>query len=164
MTAANFKLPSILKVSILTIVSSMFLSSCEVKDIELVEVEDVKIEKVEGGKIDGVITVMLRNPNGFPVTIKSGDFTIWAGKTEMGTAQLNESFKINSNSTESYPIKLKGDVGGVLTGGLAGLIGMFTGEDPKLVLKGEIKARSFLITRTVPVELATDLNLSSFLK
>lgn len=164
MQASNFQLPSFIKVSIVTIVSAILLSSCEVKDIELVEVEDVKIEKVTGGKIDGVITVKLNNPNGFPVTIKSGDFAIWAGKTEMGTAQLDESFKISANSNESYPIKLKGDVNGVLAGGISGLIGMFTGDDPKLVLKGDIKARSFLITRTVPVELETDLNLSSFFK
>ena len=140
----------------------LFILGCEFKDIELQTVDDVKIESLNKGNIKGTITLTLNNPNGFAVTVKEADFKIMLEKTEMGTANLSESFKIKANSTESYPVKLKGDVSGAMTGGLAGIVGMLLGKDPKVTLVGEIRARSFLISKTIPVEFETELPISSF--
>lgn len=138
----------------------LLLSSCEFKDIELKEVQNVEVASINKNEIEGVVSVVLNNPNGFSVTIKEADFIILAGDVEIGSAQLNESFKIAANSEESYPIKLRGDASKALSGGISAVVGMLFGKEPKILLKGDIKARSFIFTKTVPVELETDIKLS----
>jgi LEA14-like dessication related protein len=139
---------------------SVLLSSCEFKDIELREFQDVEVSQIDKGKIEGTITVLLNNPNSFGVTVKEADFTIFAGKTEIGTAHLGQALKIEANEEKSYPVKLEGDAKDVLSGGISAVVGMLFGNDPKVVLKGEIKAKSFLISRTIPIEMETDLKMS----
>jgi LEA14-like dessication related protein len=139
---------------------SILISGCEIKDIELREVQDVDISSFDKGKIDGKITVLLNNPNSFGVTVKDADFVIFAGKTQVGTANLKHSFKIDANEEKAYPIELSGDASDALSGGISAVVGMLFGKDPKLVLKGNIKAKGLFITRTIPVELETDLKMS----
>jgi len=139
---------------------SVLLSSCEIKDIELKEVQDVEVSTIDKGKIEGAITVLLNNPNSFGVTVKEVDFTIYAGKTEVGTAHLRQSFKIEANQEKLYPVRLEGEAKDALSGGLSAFVGMLFGKDLKVVLKGEIKAKSFGFSRTIPVETETDLKMS----
>ena len=139
---------------------SIICSSCEFKDIELREVQDVEVSQISKGNIEGTITVLLNNPNAFGVTVKEADFTIYAGKSEIGTAHLNEAFKIEAKEVKAYPVKLKGNTKDALSGGISALVGMLLGQDPKIILKGEIKAKSFIFSKTVPVEMETDLKMS----
>lgn len=141
----------------------LFFSGCEFKDIELQKVDDVKIESVKKGDIKGVITLQLNNPNGFAVTVKEADFKIMVDKSEVGTAVLSESFKIKANSVETYPVKLNGDISGALNGGIVGIVGILLGKDPKLMLVGEIKAGNIFISKTIPVEIETEIPISSFI-
>src|SRR5690606_17258868 len=98
-------------------------SGCEFKAIELNGVEDLKIESMKQGNMSGTVVLSIANPNSFAVTVKSADFTIWKDEIELGEAHLHEKFKINANSTESYPVKLNGDLSKVMGGGLMGIIG-----------------------------------------
>ena len=139
---------------------SILLSSCEIKDIELKEVQDVEVSQINKGKIEGTITVLLNNPNSFGVTVKEANFIIYAGKSEIGTAHLDESFKIEAKEEKSYPVKLKGDAKDALSGGISAAVGMLFGNDPKVVLRGTIKAKSFIFSKTIPVEMETDLKMS----
>ncbi|GAB5538877.1 MAG: hypothetical protein Salg2KO_09800 [Salibacteraceae bacterium] len=146
------------------VISVLIFSSCEVKDIEIVRVADVKIEQVKKGKIDGLITIVLNNPNRFAVKVKSADLGIWANNTEMGKAKLKESFKISANDSKAYPIKMNGDMTGAITGGISSILGLLSGNDPKITLKGEIVVSSFLVTRTIPIEKETDISLSTLMR
>ncbi|MEZ4720329.1 MAG: LEA type 2 family protein [Flavobacteriales bacterium] len=139
---------------------TFIVSSCKFEDVEIIRVEDVKISSFTKSGFAGEITVLIKNPNGFPVTISTADFKVLHKNNEIGVAQLEESFKINSNSTEPYPIKVKGDLGGLFAGGVLGIVGMLTGGDPKVVLKGAVKGKAFLVSKTFPIELETNLPIS----
>jgi len=107
--------------------------------------------------LKGTLNVVLTNPNSFDVKVKSAEFDVLNGEKHMGTAELGSSFKIVSNSTESYPIPVEAEVGNLLSGGLSSLAGLLTGNTPKFMLKGDLKAGNWLYTKTVPIEIETDL-------
>lgn len=144
----------------LLFVLAILFSSCKFEDVEIIRVEDVKISSFTKSGFAGDIIVLIKNPNNFPVTVASADFKVLHKNNEIGVAELEEPFKINSNSTEPYPIKVKGDLGGLFAGGVLGIVGMLTGGDPKVVLKGEVRGKAFMISKTFPIEIETNLPIS----
>jgi len=140
------------------------ISSCEVKDIQLVEVESVKVLNVNKRNIDGILNIKLENPNAFGVKVKSADFEIWANNAVVGKAKLTDPFKIESNSTQSYPVHLSGDLSNAISGGIGSIVGLLMGKEPTMRIKGNLKASSFLITKTVEIDEQTDIPISSFIR
>ncbi len=140
------------------------ISSCEVKDIQLVEVESVKVLNVNKRNIDGILNIKLENPNAFGVKVKSADFEIWANNAVVGKAKLTDPFKIESNSTQSYPVHLSGDLSNAISGGIGSIVGLLMGKEPTMRIKGKLKASSFLITKTVEIDEQTDIPISSFIR
>ena len=112
--------------------SLLTLSSCEFKDVKLENVQNFEVNSLKGGKLDATISLVLSNPNSFPITVKSGDFELFSGKKSLGDAQLKKAFKINANSTEVYPVQLTGNMGDLITAGLTGLAGMLSGKKPEV--------------------------------
>ena len=140
--------------------SLLTLSSCEFKDVKLENVQNFEVNSLKGGKLDATISLVLSNPNSFPITVKSGDFELFSGKKSLGNAQLKKAFKINANSTEVYPVQLTGNMGDLITAGLTGLAGMLSGKKPEVLVKGELKVGNFFFHKKVPIEIKTDLPMS----
>ncbi|NQV51768.1 MAG: LEA type 2 family protein [Flavobacteriales bacterium] len=138
----------------------LLVSGCEFKDVELDRVDRFEINRFEEGKLDATLTLVLTNPNSFPITVKSGEFQIYSGKMHLGDAHLAKSFKINANSTEDYEVDVKGTVGDAIAAGLSGLASLLTGKKPEMIIKGELKAGNFFYSKKVPIELKTDMPLS----
>ena len=107
--------------------------------------------------MEGTIFLELKNPNMFAIKVKSAEFEIFNGNIRLGDAQLREEFKINGNSTEIYPVKLSGNLGNLLAGGLTSIAGLLSGKNPRILIKGDLRAGNFFVTKDIPVELETDL-------
>lgn len=140
------------------------LAGCEFKEIEVQGVESVNVESIKQGSLKGTMNVSLFNPNSMSVKVKAATFEIFAGSVKLGDAKLDKSFKINGNSTETYPVKLSGNLGNTLAGGLVGLAGMLSGNNPKITLKGEVKAGTLFVSKKFPVEIATELPMDELMK
>lgn len=147
-------------VMLVTIMTVVFLSGCEFKDVVLDRVDRFEINSLEAGKLDANIRLVLTNPNSFPITIKAGEFDIYSGKIHLGDAHLKRSFKISANSTKEYDVEVNGTIGDMLAAGITGLAGMLTGKKPEMTVKGELKAGNFFYTKKVPVELKTEMPLN----
>jgi LEA14-like dessication related protein len=135
------------------------LWGCEFKDVQLESIEEISLESLQGGQIDGTIHMVLSNPNAFSITVKSADFKLYNGNVKLGEASLRKAFKIDANSSKSYPVQLSGNLSNALAGGFMGLAGALTGKKPKVTIKGELKAGNFFFTKKVPIEEETELPL-----
>ena len=82
----------------------------------------------------------------------------------VGKAKLTDPFKIESNSTQSYPVHLSGDLSNAISGGIGSIVGLLMGKEPTMRIKGNLKASSFLITKTVEIDEQTDIPISSFIR
>ena len=130
MTAEYHKIQRRLSVLLSCAVIALMLSSCQFEDVTLKEVEDFKIENISPKGMEGTIFLVLENPNLFSITVKSADFEIYNGSVRLGEAQLKDSFKIKGNSTETYPVRLSGNLSNLLAGGLTGIAGLLSGKKP----------------------------------
>ena len=148
------------RLSFYLMMTIILLSGCEFKDVELVRVEGIDINKLEEGKLEGTITMVLSNPNAFPINIKSGTFNIYSGKVHMGDAQLAHPLRIQAGTTDTYEVEVKGTMGDVIAAGISSLVGLISGKQPEMIIKGELKAGYFFYSKTVPVELKTEMPLN----
>lgn len=149
------------KIRILSMIIMLpFLWGCEFKDVQLERIEEISLGSLKGGQIDGTISMVLSNPNGFGITVKAANFDLHNGNVKLGTASLRKAFKIEANSTKVYPVELTGDLSNALAGGLMGLAGMLTGQKPKVMIKGELKAGNLFYSKKVPIEIETELPIS----
>jgi LEA14-like dessication related protein len=147
-------------VNLLLIATAVFISGCEFKDVHLESIEQIEIGSLKGGKIDGVIHMVLENPNGFAIKVKSAEFDLMTGNVQLGRAVLKDGFRIEPNTTKSYAVSLTGDLSNALAGGFVGLTGLLTGKKPKLTVKGELKAGNFFYTKQVPIDFETEMPLN----
>lgn len=148
------------RIRVLFLLMLPLLWGCEFKDVQLESIEEINLESLQGGQIDGTIHMVLSNPNSFGITVKSADFELFTGNVKLGEASLRKAFKIESNSSKSYPVQLSGNLSNALAGGFMGLAGALTGKKPKVTIKGELKAGNFFYTKKVPVEEETEIPLS----
>ena len=118
------------------------------------------MSKLENGKMEGVMRVKIHNPNSFPITVTKADLDVFAAAVRVGDAHLSENIKIKANSEESYDVKIDANIENVLTGGLGGIVNMLAGKSPTIKLEGQLKARSFLVSKTVPVSLETAIPMN----
>lgn len=149
-----------LLVNLFLIATTILISGCEFKDVQLESIEQIELGSLKGGRIDGVIHMVLQNPNGFAIKVKSAEFDLMTGNVKLGNAVLKDGFRIEANSTRSYAVSLSGDLTNALAGGFAGLTGLLTGKKPKLTVKGELKAGNFLYTKKVPIDFETEMPLN----
>lgn len=135
-------------------------SSCSFQDLEIRNVENFEIEKTENGKVEGVMKVRIYNPNNFAITVTNADLDVFAANVRVGDAHLSKKFKISAKSEETYDIEVDANIQNLLTGGLGSLVSVLSGKKPKVMLEGELKARSFLISKTIPIKLETEIPLN----
>lgn len=153
----------VLRLSVLLLVLATF-TGCEFKDITLERVDSFKINKMNKDGMEGTISLVITNPNNYPIKVKKANFDLFSGTVKVGDAQLNKSFKIKSNTTETYAIELTGNMPNLIAGGLTGLIGALRGQNPQVNIKGELKAGTFLVSKTIPVDVKTEIPLDNFIR
>lgn len=138
----------------------LMVSGCEFKDVKLENVQGFKINSIHDGHLKGTISLVLTNPNSFPITVKSGEFDIYSGQVKMGDAKLSKSFKIKSDVTDTYEVELEGSMGEMLAAGISGLAGLISGKKPQMTVKGEMKAGNLFYSKKFPVEITTEMPIN----
>jgi len=141
----------------LFITVGFMLSSCEFKDLSLNGVSGFNVDKMSKSGMLGTLQVGITNPNSYAIKVTGADFEIFSNGSKMGTAKLKHSFKIKANSTETYPVKLEANLTNVLAGGISSILGAISGKSPKVNIKGDLKARAFIFSKTIPVDFMAEL-------
>lgn len=139
----------------------ILVGGCEFKDITLMEVNSMNVSQFDGQHMEAVVGVRISNPNGFTVTVEEGHFDLFMNEKSVGKATLKSPLHLEAGSTDVHQVAITGELTNVLGSGAAGLLGMLSGKNPALLLKGEVKAGRWFFKRTVPFELETELPLKS---
>jgi LEA14-like dessication related protein len=148
--------------SVVLILTGVLLGGCEFKDLTLNRVDSFKIDEMSKEGMRGTISLVITNPNNYAINVTSADFDLYSSGVKVGDAKLHKSFKIKANSTETYPVELKGNLPNLLAGGITSLIGALSGKSPEINIKGDLKARAFLVSKTIPIDVKTKIPLDGF--
>ena len=137
------------------------IAACSsLKPVELKKVESVKILKSSSDGIDLEVNMILKNPNHIGFTITGGELNIVLNKVDMGKATLSNRVRVPANSEISQKFIVHSSVSTALLGGFASLFSLFKNNNAQVSLTGNIRARSFLITKTFPVDEKTTIPFS----
>jgi LEA14-like dessication related protein len=139
----------------------LIMSSCsKPKDLKYGAITDVAIKNLSLSGVDVEATIPVENPNGYEI------------KVEDAALDLSMDDKVIAHVLQSYPVtiagKTKGDykVGASIrlanAGAIMSLMSLVNGGGNKnLSLDGTLKAKSFVVTKTVQVH---QTNIQNYLR
>ena len=131
-------------------------TGCSYKDVEYRSIEGVGIEKWEGDLVQIAINVKVFNPNNYAIKIADADLKATFNNNDLGNVRLVNTIKLDAN-TEAVQ-KVVCEVSGKKILSLVPMA-FLTGKS-KLTLTGDLKAKVFLFSKRIPVDVAQDIDLS----
>jgi LEA14-like dessication related protein len=146
------------------LVSTIFLSSCELKEINLEGMEDVKVEKVDMKEAIVNLSLKIKNENWFKLKVKPSVLDVSADGKQIGKLYLQKKVKIKGKKTDVYTAKLKFEVG---DGGLMSMMPLMLKESVNVNLKGKVKGGVFIFSKKMDVSFDRTVNpkeLKSFIQ
>jgi len=145
---------------VMMIVLLLGASSCSVQEVKFVGLNNVEVSKIEGNEVYLDVAVKLDNPNTFDIGVVSSDLDLYLSNQYIGKAKLGEKFDIKKGGINDYDLSIiaKGEnlskqlmpilLGAALTGSVEARI------------KGDIKGKAFLISKTLPIDVTDTVKLS----
>ncbi len=137
---------------IILVLCLLLTAGCRVNQVEIGDIERMSMEGFDANGLQLKVMIPVKNPNNFPFTITKMDIDININDYDLGTVNKISKIKVPANSDESHPVTFNIDLaGGILGGGLA-MLRLYRASEYRVKLKGEIKVRSFLVWKTIPVD------------
>ncbi|WMJ71759.1 LEA type 2 family protein [Cytophagaceae bacterium ABcell3] len=138
-----------------------FLFACQpLKPVEFREVEYVQLEKLSRGKANVEVAIKLHNPNKRKFTVTDHHLDVLLNNKPIGNILNEGKVVIPAKSDTTYILHAEADLGNI-TKNLPMLIGIFAKGEADLTLKGDIKVKSMIFSKTIPVETTEKINAES---
>jgi LEA14-like dessication related protein len=140
-----------MKIYKLVLILSITLLSCDaIEELNLVGQPEVKVRGFDNGEIMLDLLLEINNPNSRSFKVKKANFSIFLNGASVGDSHLENTIKINANSSKTYafPMKVKLKAEEL---SLSSLLGTLFNKQMRLKIEGDIKAGSLFITQKFPV-------------
>lgn len=145
---------------LLVIGFTAIISCSAIKPIALKKVESVKILSASSDGVELELNLLIENPNFFKFKITDGELNIVLNKIDMGKAELKNTVSLPAHTEVSHKFNVHVGASNALLGGFASLLSLFKNNTATVSLKGSIKAKSFGISHTFPVDETTRIPFS----
>lgn len=136
----------------LLVVCFMTLQGCRVyRDVEFKGVKETRFTSFNAQGVSCEFDVELHNPNPYKITLMQSDVELFLEGTRLGKVQLPSSAVLNAEANTLLRLKCTAEPSSIpkLVGGAIGLVFK---KDLVIEGKGNVTAKAFLITKTVPVQ------------
>jgi LEA14-like dessication related protein len=139
----------------------MLFSSCgSIEPLSVTKIEDVKLHSFNKGSAALEVTMRVKNPNSYRFKLVDNNLEIFMNKSELGSAKIKEKIVIPKKSEESYTFLIETQFSRLAVAGIPMLISMVQTKQVELKLVGNVKVRSWGISKRFPVEIVEKVNLS----
>ena len=136
-------------------------TSCnDLKEVTFSGIENVQLISISQQGAEAEIMAKIKNPNNMGFTIYKSDVDVTLNGINTGRAYLTDNVKIKRNSESTYTFKIKSDFSNLSLTDLPQLIGIATGKNVKVGLKGNLKVGNLFVKRTFPVDLSQNVPLN----
>lgn len=128
---------------------SLFSSCALYQEPELMKVGSFQFEKLKGKSVNFSLETTVDNPNWYAIKIKPSTVDVYAENLLIGqlTLQSTVRYARKSNSTVKAPLTAS-----LADGALINLVRLAGKTEVEVVLKGNVKAGVWFISKKLPVE------------
>lgn len=148
------------KIIIILFGVSLILNGCGFDDpIVFRGVDSVKVLGVKDGKLNLEATARFYNPNSIGGKLKRVDIAVKMGDDILAEVVQKENFKIGKESDFNVPFVAEVSMDQLKQGFLGNLMAILGRKKINLRFVGEIKVSSFGVTRTVPVDFESEVQI-----
>ncbi len=140
---------SFFKVLSLSLLIAFFTTSCLTDNpVEIGDIEGLKINKLSKKSVDLELMIPIINNNNYKFKIVDVDLHVSIDGVAVGKVEKLDKIIVNANSSDTHSLVAKLEFGSVLKSGLT-LFMSFMKSNVKVKVKGNVKARAFLLSKTV---------------
>jgi hypothetical protein len=133
--------------------SLIFLASCVPENsIQVGQIENIKFTGIENNAILCQAELQIENNYFLPFKLDADEINVYASDKILGSIQLKNTLHIKAKEKKVYEIEFK-FIPAVGNGGILSIIQMFNIENINITLKGNIRAHSFLVNKSIPFEI-----------
>jgi len=132
--------------------TGIILASCgNFSEISVGEVRDLKIKGIEDNALLVSISLPVENPTLHKITITDLDSKVYVNNQYLGIILMDDKLILPSRSQELYHVDLKIRLAN-LFGAALSMMNLRRGQRIIFRLEGELKARSALVKRKIPIK------------
>jgi LEA14-like dessication related protein len=136
----------------IVILGLALFSSCSYSDVELVEVRDVRVVKIDAQGITIKGRLKIDNPNSYPIKVASTEADMYIDGTKTGRANLVNQINVPGRFNDYVDAEVRTDFDKGSLSLLPVMINVGMKGKTKIRLEGNLKARSFVISRKFPFD------------
>lgn len=141
------------------VLTAVLFASCSVGRLPMVKgIEEVKVKSFNKDSLFLDVGLRINNPGTWGYRLKRVDIDITMNGRPVGSIHGKLPFKLITKGDRTYSV-----VAGVgtssLTNAIPDLLGMITGKQVKLQMKGSIKMRWFIFGKTIQFDSGKDFKL-----
>lgn len=137
--------------TLLLILISVVLYSCQVKEVEVSDIESFRIVNIDDKYVTIDLAAKIKNPNNFSFTISKVDLDASFNGVSLGKINKVQDVRIKKNSNELQHLVFKIELKQITKGSLLFLSTLLTGK-AKIKVKGFIKVTKFPFTKKIEVD------------
>ena len=149
-----------LKLILVFIATAIIFTGClEYKEVQVVKIINVGVKDISAKGVDIEVTMQIKNPNKYNISIVDSDLTLFLKGKKMGTAKIKEKVTLKKKSNDVYRFTIKSDLKDIASGGLSVMMGLITQSSMELKVQGDIKAKAKGISKKIPVDFTENIKL-----
>lgn len=141
------------------LVVTLFLVSCEFKDIDFEGVEEYKLEKFENNEAHINLKLKVSNENWFGIKVKPSKLNVTADGKEMGTLFLDKRVKIKGKRSNAYETKIRFKLA---DGAMFSAAAMMLKPSVNLTFEGKVKGGVFIFSKKIDIKETKTINPKDF--
>lgn len=147
-----------MKLKIFTILVSLLFFSCkELKEITVTDVDSFYLNKITSENIEAEIKLKINNPNAIRFSIYPSEFDVIFSGIRLGKAKLNKRVRLDGKSEKIYTFKLNSKIGDLNPLDALRLLNLSSLGN--IEVKGELKVGKFYLKKKLPVNYVDKVKL-----
>ena len=139
-------------IAIPIVLITLIYSSCiEYKEVEVLEVSEVGIKSISLSGIDVGVSMQIKNPNNYDISIIDSDLTLFADGKKVGTAKVKEKIKIPKKSNKIHRFTVQSSASDIVSNAIPLLMSLMSKSTLEVQITGDIKAKAKGLSKRFPV-------------
>lgn len=130
------------------------LSSClKYEEVKVLGVEDVAVKKFSAKSVELEVSVKIKNPNNYKISIVGSDLDLYINRNKAGKAKIMDKIVIPKHSEEIHSFIVQANYKEVMAGLKGGIFSILTGGSVPLRIKGKITAKAKMLRKSFDVDI-----------